>query len=76
MILRIDCYLMIYLLLRIKEWTLEDIWDIKRVMESQGDMHNKVEVQANLESRSLTSSPTRSTGSTCLQINVQDAFDL
>jgi hypothetical protein len=34
--------------------------DIKRVLERQGNMHNKVEVQSNSESRSLTSSPTRS----------------
>jgi hypothetical protein len=40
---------------------MEDIWDIKRVMESQGNMHNKVEVQANSESRSLTLSQTQST---------------
>jgi hypothetical protein len=40
---------------------MEDIWDIKRVMESQGNMHNKVKVQANSESRSLTLSQTQST---------------
>jgi hypothetical protein len=38
--------------------------------------HNKVEVQANLESRSLTLSPTRSLGPPCLQINVHDTTDL
>jgi hypothetical protein len=37
---------------------MEDIWDIKKVLESQGNMYNKVEAQANSESRSLTSSPT------------------
>jgi hypothetical protein len=35
---------------------MEDMWDIKTVLESQGDTHNKVEVQAKSESRSLTSS--------------------
>jgi hypothetical protein len=56
---------------------MEDMWDIKRVLESQENMHNKVVVQqANSESRSLTSSPTRSAGPLCLQIDVQDAFNL
>jgi hypothetical protein len=53
-----------------------DMWNIKRVLESQGDMHNKVEVQANSKSRSLTSSPTWSVGPPCLQIDVQDVSDL
>jgi hypothetical protein len=35
-----------------------------------------VEVQANLESRSLASSPSRRLGPPCLQIGVQDASDL
>jgi hypothetical protein len=55
---------------------MEDKWEIKRVLESQRNMHNKVEVQANSESRSLTSSQTRSPGPPCLQIDVQDASDL
>jgi hypothetical protein len=55
---------------------MENIRDIKKVLESQGNMHNMVEVQANSESRSLTSSPTWSLGSPCLQIDVQDASDL
>jgi hypothetical protein len=42
----------------------------------QGNMHNKVEVQANSESRSLTLSPTQSLGPPCLQIDVQDASNL
>jgi hypothetical protein len=33
MILRIDCYLMIQLLLGMKEWIMEDMWDIKGVLE-------------------------------------------
>jgi hypothetical protein len=48
---------------------MEDMWDIKRVLESQENTHNKVEVQANSESRSLTVGPTRSPGQPCLQIN-------
>jgi hypothetical protein len=44
MILRIDGYLMTYLLLGIKEWIMEDMWDIKKVLEVQGNMHNMVEV--------------------------------
>jgi hypothetical protein len=29
------------------EWIMEDIWDVKRVLESQGDMHTKVEIESN-----------------------------
>jgi hypothetical protein len=49
---------------------MEDKWDIKKVLESQGNTHHMVEVQANLESRSLTSSPTRSPGLPRLEIGV------
>jgi hypothetical protein len=59
-----------------KEWIIENMWDIKKVLESQGNTHNMVEGQANSESRSLTSSPTRSPEPPCLQIDVQDASDL
>jgi hypothetical protein len=55
---------------------MEDMWNIKRVLESRGNMHNKVEIQSNLELRSLTASPTRSLGPPCLQINAQDVPDL
>jgi hypothetical protein len=55
---------------------MDDMCDIKSVLESQENTYNKVEVQANLKSRSLTVSPTRSTGPPCLQINVHDASDL
>jgi hypothetical protein len=55
---------------------MEDMWKIKKVLESQGNTHNKVEVQANSVSRSLTSSLAQSPGPPCLQINVQDATDL
>jgi hypothetical protein len=49
---------------------MEDMWDIKKVLEIQGNMHNKVDVQANSESSSLTLSPTQSPGPSCLQIDV------
>jgi hypothetical protein len=52
---------------------MEDMWDIKRVMESQGNTHNKVEVQSNSGSGSLTSNLTRSPGLPFLEIDVQDA---
>jgi hypothetical protein len=51
---------------------MENIRDIKKVLESQGNTHNMVEVQANLKFRILTSSPTRSPGPPCLQIDVHD----
>jgi hypothetical protein len=55
---------------------MEDMWGIKKMLEIQGNMHNKVEFQANLESRSMTSSPTQSPGPPCLQIDIQDTSDL
>jgi hypothetical protein len=55
---------------------MENMVDIKKVLESQENMHNMVEVQANSESRSPTSSPTRSPGPPCLQMDVQDASNL
>jgi hypothetical protein len=55
---------------------MEYTWDIKWVLESQGNTHKKVEVQSNSESRSLILSPIRSLGSHCLQIDIQDASDL
>jgi hypothetical protein len=64
------------LLLGIKEWIIENTRDIKKVLEIQENMHNMMEVQANSESRSLTSSPTQSPRSPCLQIDVQDPSDL
>jgi hypothetical protein len=44
------------------------------VLESQGDVYEKVAKQSNSELSS--SSPTRSSGSPCIQINVQIAYDL
>jgi hypothetical protein len=32
-----------------KGWIMEDMWDIKRVLESQGDAHAKVENQSKSE---------------------------
>jgi hypothetical protein len=55
---------------------MQNMQDIKKVLESQGNTHNMVNVQANLESRSLTLSPSWSLGPPCLQIDVQDASDL
>jgi hypothetical protein len=55
---------------------MENMQDIKKVLESQENMRNMVGVQANLESRSLTLSPTRSLGPPCLQIDIQYASDL
>jgi hypothetical protein len=55
---------------------MENMLDTKKVLESQGNTHNMVQVQANSESRSMTSSPTRSPGPPFLQIDVQDASDL
>jgi hypothetical protein len=55
---------------------MEDMWDIKRMLESQGNTHKKVEDQSNLESMSLTSSPTRSPEPPYLQIDIEDVSDL
>jgi hypothetical protein len=53
---------------------MEDKQRIKKVLESQGDMHKKVANQSNLKLPS--SSPTRSPGSHRIQIEVQIAYDL
>jgi hypothetical protein len=53
---------------------MEDKWSIKNVLESQGDMHEKVVNQSNSELTS--SSPTRSPGPPHIQIDVQIAYDL
>jgi hypothetical protein len=55
---------------------MKNMQDIKKVLKSQGNTHNMVEVQANSESRSLTLSPTQSPELSCLQIDVQDVSDL
>jgi hypothetical protein len=53
---------------------MEDKQSIKKVLESQGDVHEKVANQSNSELSS--SSPTRSSGPLHIQIDVQIAHDL
>jgi hypothetical protein len=53
---------------------MEDKQSINKVLESQGDVHEKVENQSNSEF--LSSSPTRSPGPPHIQINVQIAYNL
>jgi hypothetical protein len=52
---------------------MEDKRSIKKVLESQGDVHEKVANQSNSELPSL--SPTRNPGPPHIQINVQIAYD-
>jgi hypothetical protein len=47
---------------------MEDKWSFKKVLESQGDVHEKVANQSNSELPS--SSPIRSPGPPHIQINV------
>jgi hypothetical protein len=53
---------------------MEDERNIKKVRESQGDMHEKVVNQSNSELPN--SSPTQSPGQPFIQINDQIAYDL
>jgi hypothetical protein len=53
---------------------MEDKRSIKKVLESQGDMHKKVANQYNSELPS--SSPTRSSEPPHIQIDIQIAYDL
>jgi hypothetical protein len=53
---------------------MEDKRSIKNLLESQGDVHEKVANQSNSELAS--SSPTRSPGPPHIQIDVQIAYDL
>jgi hypothetical protein len=53
---------------------MEDNRSNKKVLESQGDVHEKVANQSNLELPSL--SPTRSLGPPRIQIDVQIAYNL
>jgi hypothetical protein len=53
---------------------MEDKWSSKKVLESQGDVHEKVANQSNSELPS--SSPTRSLGPPHIQIDVQIVYDL
>jgi hypothetical protein len=53
---------------------MEDKWSIKNVLESQGDVHEKVESQSNSELSS--SCPTQSLGPPHIQIDLQIAYYL
>jgi hypothetical protein len=53
---------------------MEDNQSIKKVLESQGDVHEKVVNQSNSELPS--SSPTRSPGPPRIRIDVQISYDL
>jgi hypothetical protein len=53
---------------------MEDKQSIMKVLESQGDVHEKVANQFNSEL--LSSSPTQSPGLSRIQIDVQIAYDL
>jgi hypothetical protein len=53
---------------------MEDKQSIKKVLESQVDVHKKVVNQSN--SKLLSSSPTRSPGPPHIQIDVQITYDL
>jgi hypothetical protein len=53
---------------------MEDKWSIKKVLQSQGDMHEKVANQSNSEL--LSSSPTWSPGPPHIKIDVHIAYDL
>jgi hypothetical protein len=53
---------------------MENKRSIKKVLESQGDVHEKVANQSNSELSN--SSPTRSLGPPHIQIDVQIAYDL
>jgi hypothetical protein len=65
---------MIELFLGIKERTMEDKRSIKKVLERQGDVHEKAENQSNSELPS--SSPNWSPGPPRIQIDVQIAYYL
>jgi hypothetical protein len=51
---------------------MEDKWSIKKVLESQGEVHENVVNQSNSELPSL--SPTRSPGPPHIQIDIQIAY--
>jgi hypothetical protein len=53
---------------------MEDKWSIKKVLESQEDVHERVANQSNSELPSL--SPTQSPGPPCIQIDTQIAYNL
>jgi hypothetical protein len=53
---------------------MEDKWNIKKALESQGDVHEKVTNQSNSELPSL--SPTQSPGPPRIQIDMQITYNL
>jgi hypothetical protein len=53
---------------------MEDKWSIKKVLEGQGDVHEKVANQSNSEL--LSSSPTRCPGQPRIQNDIQIAYVL
>jgi hypothetical protein len=53
---------------------MEDKWSIKKVLENQGDVHEKMTNQSNSEL--LSSSPTRTPEPPHIQIDVQISYDL
>jgi hypothetical protein len=53
---------------------MEDKRSIRKVLESQGDVHDKVMNQSNSEL--LSSSPTRSPGPPHIQIDIHIAYNL
>jgi hypothetical protein len=53
---------------------MEDKWSIKKVLESQGDVHKRVANQSSSEL--LSSSPTWSLGLPHIKIDVQIAYNL
>jgi hypothetical protein len=55
---------------------MEDKRSIKEVLQSQGEVHEKVANQSNSELPSSSSSPTRSPGPPRIQIYIQIAYDL
>jgi hypothetical protein len=55
---------------------MQDMRDIKRVLESQEYAHGKVEIQSNSRLQSLTLSLTRSPRPPWLQIDAHDVYDL
>jgi hypothetical protein len=64
------------IILRNHEDDEDDEWDIKRVLERQGDAHIKVEIKSNSKFQSLTSSPTQSPRPPRLEIDVHDAYKI
>jgi hypothetical protein len=54
----------------------KDMWEIKRVLENQGDAHTNLEIQSNSKLQSLILSATQSPRPPCFQIDARDMCDL